>query len=191
LTVAESRISGTGVCPARASTLTAARRLGGYSGKFVIIAIIRLVLTTPAVREPQHIDLSHSHSWAENNEQQDARADRDQGYQPSWFRRPTRRLHGNGERHQLEWAFFPACTGTVEPLTYETRVATRRCGRPLSPSELACYASHFKIWEWLAVSDYDQAIIFEDDVLVAWPVIEQIAAHRFAGHGVNLLRPQE
>jgi glycosyl transferase, family 25 len=89
---------------------------------------------------------------------------------------------------KLDWAFFPACTGLVEPLTYDARVATRRCGRPLSPAELACYASHFKIWEWLGISDYDQAIIFEDDVLVAWPVIEQIAAHRFADHGVDLLR---
>jgi glycosyl transferase, family 25 len=89
---------------------------------------------------------------------------------------------------KLDWSFFPACTGLVEPLRYDARTATRRCGRPLSPTEIACYASHFKIWERLAVSDCDQAIIFEDDVIVSWEVIEHIAAHKFADYGVDLLR---
>jgi glycosyl transferase family 25 len=87
-----------------------------------------------------------------------------------------------------DWAFFPAHTGTTEPLRYDGRVATRRCGRPLSPSEIGCYASHFKVWEWLANSDYDQAIIFEDDVIVDWAIIEQIAVNRFGDYGINLLR---
>jgi glycosyl transferase family 25 len=88
----------------------------------------------------------------------------------------------------LDWAFFPAYTGITEPLRYHNRAATRRCGRPLSPSELGCYASHFKLWEWLANSDYDQAIIFEDDAIVDWAVIEQIAINRFGDYGINLLR---
>jgi glycosyl transferase family 25 len=89
---------------------------------------------------------------------------------------------------KLDWDFFPAHTGITEPLRYHNRVATRRCGRPLSPSELGCYASHFKLWEWLANSDYDQAIIFEDDAIVDWAVIEQIAINRFGDYGINLLR---
>lgn len=91
---------------------------------------------------------------------------------------------GNG----LDWEFFPACVGPTKPVEYDARAATRRCGRPLSPSEIGCYASHFKIWEWLANSDYDQAIILEDDVIVDWSAIEEIAAHRFADHAIDLLR---
>ena len=52
----------------------------------------------------------------------------------------------------LDWAFFPACTGLEKPLAYDGRIASRRCGRPLSQSEIGCYASHFKLWEWLARS---------------------------------------
>ena len=88
----------------------------------------------------------------------------------------------------LDWAFFPACTGITEPLRYDDRVAVRRCGRPLSPAEIGCYASHFKIWEWLANSDYDQAIIFEDDVIVDWPMIEKLAINRLSDYGIDLLR---
>lgn len=89
---------------------------------------------------------------------------------------------------KLDWAFFPACTGLAEPLAYDERIATRRCGRPLTPAEIGCYASHFKIWEWLANSNSDQAIIFEDDVVVDWWVIEQLAVNRLADYGIDLLR---
>jgi len=88
----------------------------------------------------------------------------------------------------LDWAFFPACTGITEPLRYDDRVAVRRCGRPLSPAEIGCYTSHFKIWEWLANSDYDQAIIFEDDVIVDWAIIERLAINRLSDYGIDLLR---
>jgi glycosyl transferase family 25 len=89
---------------------------------------------------------------------------------------------------KLDWAFFPAHAGTTEPLQYDDRVAARRWGRPLSSAEIGCYASHFKLWEWLANSDYDQAIIFEDDVIADWAIIEQLAVNRFGDYGINLLR---
>jgi glycosyl transferase family 25 len=73
-------------------------------------------------------------------------------------------------------------------LQYDDRVATRRFGRPLSPSEIGCYTSHFKLWEWLANSDYDQAIIFEDDIIVEWPIIEKMMVYRFTDYGINFLR---
>jgi glycosyl transferase family 25 len=88
----------------------------------------------------------------------------------------------------LDWDFFPACTGLEKPLLYEDRIAARRCGRPLSPSEIGCYASHFKLWEWLATSDYDQAIIFEDDIFVDWWTIERLALNSFAEYGIDILR---
>jgi glycosyl transferase family 25 len=89
---------------------------------------------------------------------------------------------------KLDWAFSPAHTGLAEPLRYDERIATRRCGRPLSSSEIGCYTSHFKLWEWLAQSNYDQAIIFEDDTIVDWGTIEQLALNSFADYGVSLLR---
>jgi glycosyl transferase family 25 len=89
---------------------------------------------------------------------------------------------------KLDWEFFPAHTGITEPLQYDDRVAARRWGRPLSLAEIGCYASHFKVWEWLANSDYDQVIIFEDDIIVEWAIIERLAINRFSDYGINLLR---
>jgi glycosyl transferase family 25 len=88
----------------------------------------------------------------------------------------------------LDWSFFSAHTGPTEPLRYDDHIAARRWGRPLSPPEIGCYASHFKLWEWLANSDCDQAIIFEDDVIADWGIIEQLAVKRFSDYGINLLR---
>ena len=88
----------------------------------------------------------------------------------------------------VDWDFFIACTGPTAPLQYDDRLAIRRCGRALSRAELGCYASHYKLWEWIAFSDYDQAIIFEDDVIVDWAVVEQVSLNKFSDHGVDLLR---
>jgi glycosyl transferase, family 25 len=89
---------------------------------------------------------------------------------------------------KLDWGFFPAYTGKTEPLQYDDRVAVRRCGRALSPAEIGCYASHFKLWEWLSNSDFDQAIILEDDVMVDWAIMEKLAITRFSDYGIHLLR---
>ena len=88
----------------------------------------------------------------------------------------------------LDWAFFPAHTAITEPLRYDDRAAVRRCGRPLSPTEIGCYASHFKLWEWLSISNFDQAVILEDDVIVDWAPIEKITTTRLSDYGINLLR---
>jgi glycosyl transferase, family 25 len=89
---------------------------------------------------------------------------------------------------KLDWEFFSAYTSLTEPLQYDDRIATRRCGRPLSPSEMGAYASHFKIWEWLANSNYEQTIIFEDDVIVDWAFIQLLSVHTFNDYGIHLLR---
>jgi glycosyl transferase, family 25 len=96
----------------------------------------------------------------------------------------TQMAHGT----ELDWSFFRAHTGITKPLRYDDRDATRRCGRPLSPSEIGCYTSHFKMWEWLAGSDYDQAIIFEDDVIVDWSAITKIVVNNLEEYGINLLK---
>jgi len=89
---------------------------------------------------------------------------------------------------KVDWAFFPAHTSKTDPLQYDERAAVRRCGRRLSPLEIGCYASHFKLWEWLSNSDLDQAIIFEDDVIIDWTLVEKLAITRFADYGIDLLR---
>ena len=89
---------------------------------------------------------------------------------------------------KLYWAFYPAHTSLTEPLRYRERAAVRRSGRPLSPAEIGCYTSHFKLWEWLSTSDFDQAIIFEDDVIVEWATIDNLAVIGFSDLGVHLLR---
>jgi glycosyl transferase, family 25 len=89
---------------------------------------------------------------------------------------------------KLDWEFFPAYRGTTEPLQYHERIAVRHCGRSLSAAEIGCYASHFKLWEWLSNSEFDQAIIFEDDVIVDWAVIEKLAVSRISDYGIDLLR---
>jgi glycosyl transferase family 25 len=88
----------------------------------------------------------------------------------------------------LDWSFFCAYKGVVSPLRYNDRAATRRCGRPLSPPEIGCYVSHFKCWEWLTNSEYDQAIILEDDVIVDWRAITQLVQFNLSAHGIDLLR---
>jgi glycosyl transferase, family 25 len=91
-------------------------------------------------------------------------------------------------RTKLDWAFFPAYTSLTEPLQYDDRIASRRCGRSLSPSEIGTYASHFKIWEWLANSKYEQTIILEDDVIVDWSYIELLTKNRWSDYQIDLLR---
>ena len=89
---------------------------------------------------------------------------------------------------ELDWSFFSAYKNIVSPLGYNDREAIRRCGRALFPQEIGAYVSHFKCWEWLANSEYDQAIIFEDDVIVDWSTITQLSQFNLSAHSIDLLR---
>jgi len=88
----------------------------------------------------------------------------------------------------LDWSFFSAHKGVISPLAYNDRDAIRHCGRALFPTEIACYVSHFKCWEWLANSKFDQAIILEDDVMVDWSAITKLAQFNLSAHLIELLR---
>jgi glycosyl transferase, family 25 len=88
----------------------------------------------------------------------------------------------------LSWSFFSAHRGVVPPLRYNDRDATRRFGRVLIPPEIGAYVSHFKCWEWLANSEYNQALILEDDVMVDWRAISQLTLCNLADLGIALLR---
>jgi glycosyl transferase family 25 len=88
----------------------------------------------------------------------------------------------------LDWSFFSAHNSIVFPLLYNDRDAIRHCGRALFPAEIACYTSHFKCWEWLANSKFDQVIILEDDVIVDWSAITKLVQFNLSTHAIELVR---
>jgi glycosyl transferase family 25 len=88
----------------------------------------------------------------------------------------------------LDRSFFSAHKGIISPLAYNDRDAIRHCGRALFPAEIGCYVSHFKCWEWLTNSKFDQAIILEDDVMMDWPAITKLAQFNLSAHLIDLLR---
>lgn len=88
----------------------------------------------------------------------------------------------------LCYRFFKACTGLQEPIIYHEQTAFRKFGRKLTPSELGCYSSHYKVWELLAHSEYDQFFVFEDDVIVDWAIIEKLSKFNFAKFSFHLVR---
>lgn len=88
----------------------------------------------------------------------------------------------------VDWEFYAANTGVVAPLTYDEGLTIRQFGRPLSPGELGCYTSHFKLWELFLQSDYDQAIILEDDILVDWLALNRLAGFDFHAGKIDILR---
>ena len=88
----------------------------------------------------------------------------------------------------VEWDFFTAYTEASLPLRYDTRLAVQQFGRPLSSGEIGCYTSHYKAWQSLVDSDDDQIIVFEDDVLVDWPIINRVAECDFSKLNIDILR---
>jgi glycosyl transferase family 25 len=87
----------------------------------------------------------------------------------------------------VNWEFFSAYTKIAAPLRYDERLAVRRFRRPLTEAEIGCYTSHYKLWEWLVGSAYDQVIVFEDDVLVEWEAINELSTYDFSKIGIDKL----
>lgn len=87
-----------------------------------------------------------------------------------------------------QWAFFDAHTAIAPPLQYAPRAARRVHGRPLTEGEIGTYASHVVVWQRLLQSNLQQMIVFEDDVVVDWPLISRLAAVDFSAIGVEYLR---
>jgi glycosyl transferase family 25 len=88
----------------------------------------------------------------------------------------------------LPWAYFDAVTTLSEDLEYDPALAFRRRGRALSGLELACYSSHYAVWQEFLRSQHQQLLVFEDDTWVDWPLVEQIARHDFSSIGIDYLR---
>ena len=88
----------------------------------------------------------------------------------------------------LSWEFFSAYRTNQSPLIYNEQLAIQRFGRPLSSGEIGTYTSHYKVWETFLQSEFDQMIVFEDDVLIDWPLINQLAGFDFGGAQIDFLR---
>lgn len=71
------------------------------------------------------------------------------------------------EQLGLEAEFFPATDGRspdgVSGSRYDERAALRILGHPLSPTEVACFASHYRLWQHCVALD-TPIVIMEDDV---------------------------
>ncbi|HEY3699408.1 MAG TPA: glycosyltransferase family 25 protein [Spongiibacteraceae bacterium] len=88
----------------------------------------------------------------------------------------------------LDWDFFEAHRSLQGDLYYRADASHSTHGRTLRVGELGCYSSHYATWQWLIDSDYEQMIVFEDDVGVDWVFVEQFAAQDFAQMNIPYLR---
>lgn len=88
----------------------------------------------------------------------------------------------------VPWTFFDACTGLVPGLTYNEAAARVIRGRPLTPGEIGCYASHYALWLKLLADDADQYVVLEDDTIIDWKFLERVAQVDFGRSGIDYLR---
>lgn len=71
-----------------------------------------------------------------------------------------------------------AHTKPSSELFYDPKSALTAKGRTLHSAELGVYSSHFYIWRKIIREDIEQAFIFEDDVVVDWTLLPEIASLR-------------
>ncbi len=87
-----------------------------------------------------------------------------------------------------EWSFFNAYKALSLPLKYNPDDCVQSFGRELSRAEIGCYVSHFKCWQWLLQSEYDQMIVLEDDVVVDWIALHAISGFDFSNSDLHLVK---
>lgn len=92
-------------------------------------------------------------------------------------------MHSN-----LDWSFFDAHRSLSEHLSYSADDSHVTHGRTLRGGELGCYSSHYATWQSLCNSDYEQMLVFEDDVSVDWQFIAQLATVDFSAMNIDYLR---
>ena len=88
----------------------------------------------------------------------------------------------------VPWSFIDALTALAPPLHYDESDGRRVHGRTLTEGKLGSYASHVAAWEWLLESQYQQLIVFEDDVVVDWPLIARLGGMDFSAIGIDYMR---
>lgn len=87
-----------------------------------------------------------------------------------------------------DWSYFDAHRELQGPLQYSQDQALRAIRRPLEAAELGCFSSHFGVWQWFLLSDHEQLVVLEDDVVVDWAFIARLSTTRFAELGLCYLR---
>ncbi|HET8943831.1 MAG TPA: glycosyltransferase family 25 protein [Dehalococcoidia bacterium] len=88
----------------------------------------------------------------------------------------------------LDWRFFDAGRGLGLNLTYDPDEAIVSKGRPLSPGELGCYASHYAAWMTFLETRASQLVVLEDDTIVDWTFLEKLARIDLQASGISFLR---
>jgi glycosyl transferase, family 25 len=88
----------------------------------------------------------------------------------------------------LDWSFFDAGRGLGLNLTYDPDEAIVSKGRPLSPGELGCYASHYAAWMTFLEAGASQMVVLEDDTIVDWTFLEKVARIDLQASGIHFLR---
>ena len=88
----------------------------------------------------------------------------------------------------LPWEFFDGYAELAQPLHYSPEDAVRYFGRPLTPGEIGCYTSHFKLWEEFLISPSQQLVVMEEDVIADWKAVERLAREDLAKRGIHVLR---
>src|SRR5262249_55871304 len=88
----------------------------------------------------------------------------------------------------LQWSFFEAFRTLSPNLRYTEEAAVIAKGRPLMPSELGTYSSHFELWSWFLRSNYQQILILEDDVLVDWGYLAELCTFDLSAAQIPFLR---
>jgi glycosyl transferase, family 25 len=88
----------------------------------------------------------------------------------------------------LPWEYFDGYMQIAQPLRYSAEDAIRHFGRPLTPGEIGCYTSHFKLWEDFLRSPSQQLIVMEDDVIADWKAVERLAGEDLARRDIHILR---
>ncbi|HTQ08040.1 MAG TPA: glycosyltransferase family 25 protein [Polyangiaceae bacterium] len=86
------------------------------------------------------------------------------------------------------FTFVDAATSAPLGVPHDPRAATRRFGRPLTPAEVGCFASHHAAWQRLLDGGDEQRIVLEDDVMVDWPALDGLARADFSALGLDFIR---
>jgi glycosyl transferase family 25 len=70
----------------------------------------------------------------------------------------------------VSFDFYPAVDGksltAQQKSLYSSRAAFGQIGREMHPNEIGCILSHIGIWQLLAGSSDDHAVVIEDDMLI-------------------------
>jgi glycosyl transferase, family 25 len=88
----------------------------------------------------------------------------------------------------VDWSYFDAVAGLDASLQYDEGATLIEVGRNLTAGELGCYSSHYLTWQHLVRSDATQMIVLEDDTLVDWGYMSELANFDLSERSIDWLR---